>query len=29
MIAVVLVLIAFVCSVQFIGDRVTKTLDHR
>jgi D-methionine transport system permease protein len=29
MIAVVLVLIAFVCSVQFIGDRVTEQIDHR
>jgi len=29
MIAVVLVLIVVVCSVQFIGDRVTKQIDHR
>jgi ABC-type methionine transport system permease subunit len=28
-IAVVPVLIAFVCSAQFIGDRVTNGLDHR
>ncbi|MFY9780790.1 MAG: methionine ABC transporter permease [Candidatus Baltobacteraceae bacterium] len=29
MAAVVLVLIVFVCSVQFGGDRITKWLDHR
>jgi D-methionine transport system permease protein len=29
MVAVVIVLIVFVCSVQFGGDRVTKRIDHR